>query len=240
MYRPKTDPEKKTSGPSRRTFSFLILFAALFLLFAAFLIRRLYLRGAFLPRYVTWNTREETICTYEPHPLYPDPGFTPVITGHASLMLDRKTVTIRPADSECSPDASLPESGALTAEHAAASYSTPSEWLVSDALIADLNADGIEEILLLVWKRGTYGGVLPFWVDHDDRSFSEHLYIFHYQDGALVPVWMASKMPYPVETVSIVKGHNGDSPPVSFVRLLSPDGEESFWVWDHWGLKLRP
>jgi hypothetical protein len=110
-------------------------------------------------------------------------------------------------------------------------YSSPDGWFISDAAAADITGDGIEEILLLLWKRGHFGGALPFWVERDDPGFSQHLYIFTYQDQTLQPMWMASRMPVDVQEFTITEDGT--------VCLVTPDGTESFWKWEHWGLKKQ-
>ena len=178
------------------------------LVIALFLI--LWLKGLFLPRWVRWRDRNITIHTYEPHPLYTEPGYTGTVTGEAALLLSGRRVTI------------LENGGTV--------YETPGNWFISDAAAADLTGDGIEEILLLVWKRGHFGGALPFWQKRDDAGFSQHLYIFQYQDRTLQPSWMASKLPCDVQDFTITEDGT--------VRLVTPDGRESLWRWDFWGLKL--
>ncbi|MBE5996060.1 MAG: hypothetical protein E7240_01740 [Lachnospiraceae bacterium] len=217
-----------------------VFLAVLMICAVSGLILLLWLRGAFLPRWIRWYDKEVPIHTYEPHPLYTDPGYTGTVTGEALLTLSGRRVTIfeegpaEPASGRNDPEkAEDPSSREQPAAQTVSSsvYTSPSEWYISDAAAADLTGDGIEEILLLVWKRGHFGGVLPFWVKSDDAGFSQHLYIFAYQEGTLRPVWMASKMPSDVQDFSVTEDGS--------VRLVTPDGEESFWRWEHWGLKLQ-
>lgn len=41
-------------------------------------------------------------------------------------------------------------------------WHTPWDWSVQDVLCDDINRDGKEELVLLVWKHGSYGKHLPF------------------------------------------------------------------------------
>ena len=50
-------------------------------------------------------------------------------------------------------------------------WHTPWDWSVQDVLCDDINRDGKEELVLLVWKHGSYGKHLPFWVKHNDIRF---------------------------------------------------------------------
>ena len=43
-------------------------------------------------------------------------------------------------------------------------------WLLQDALCFDIDGDGAEDQILLVWKRGNYGRYMPTWVRHNEIS----------------------------------------------------------------------
>ena len=56
-------------------------------------------------------------------------------------------------------------------------FSSPDEWLVSDGRVADLDGDGLPEVVLLVWRAANFGSSRPFWVeepeDGEDFDFDE-------------------------------------------------------------------
>ena len=54
-------------------------------------------------------------------------------------------------------------------------WSSEWDWNVQACEIADLDGDGIEELLLLVWKRGSYGDHMPFWVKRNDHDLEQHI-----------------------------------------------------------------
>ena len=204
---------KKTSVKKNRSRA-AVLFAVFFAVFLAAAGEGvlLWLNGHFLPLWISWHERSFTITTYEPHPIYPNPGFVPVETGKAELKLSKRKIRI------------------YSQEDGPSIYTSPSRWYISDVAVEDINDDGIEEILLICWKRGRYSGAKPFWESRDEIGFSQHLYIFHYQDNALVPIWMSSYLP--VDVLEMTVSPEG-------IPLLSTEGDESLWVWEHWGLKLR-
>lgn len=114
---------------------------------------------------------------------------------------------------------------------------TPEEWLVADVLAGDLDADGLSEVVLLVWKRGSFGAARPFWVEEGagDDEPSQHLFVYRWRDGALQPVWMSSAL-----GVEVVAAELADAPDTSTPLLLltSPDGGCSAWEWGTWGFVL--
>ena len=47
-------------------------------------------------------------------------------------------------------------------------WSSQRDWFVQNVVIKDLDHDGSEEIIMLVWKHGSYGDHRPFWVEKND------------------------------------------------------------------------
>ncbi len=136
----------------------------------------------------------------------------------------------------------------ITDEAAGVTYESPEDWQVSDVLVADLNLDGKPEVISLVWKRGSYGSVRPFWVTEDDDTLSQHLFIHQWVDGGLKPLWMSSKMPVEavaVELTALTAGSGtddlqgaGSSIDRPALRILDTKNRQTTWAWLSWGLKL--
>lgn len=102
------------------------------------------------------------------------------------------------------------------------------DWLVQDALVGDINHDGVPELILLVWKRGSYGSQRPFWVERDEWDFSQHIFIYQWRDGRPKALWMSSRLPLSVAAFFLdAKGT---------LTVVTPEGETSRWVWLSWGL----
>lgn len=110
-------------------------------------------------------------------------------------------------------------------------------WRVQDFLTGDLDRDGEEELLLLVWRRGHYGPSRPFWVDRNDYTYSQHIFIYKQADGTVTPVWMSSTLNPRVKSWSVTDEGT--------LRILTPEGEDTCWGWGSWGIErldapLRP
>lgn len=99
---------------------------------------------------------------------------------------------------------------------------------VQDILWCDVDRDGAEELLLLCWRRGRYGESRPFWVEHDEKSWSQHIYIYDWTAHGPRPRWMASDI-----------GLDAAQWRFDGTRLLITDrtGAVSAWQWVSWGLR---
>ncbi len=102
------------------------------------------------------------------------------------------------------------------------------ELRVQSVLWEDIDHDAAEELLLLCWKRGRYGGSRPFWVTEDPSTWSQHIYIYDWTDGEMQPVWMASDLGREVESWSFSEKTR--------LLLRERNGGETAWDWQDWGL----
>lgn len=108
---------------------------------------------------------------------------------------------------------------------------TEDDWLVSEALVGDVNHDGGLELVLLVWKRGSYGPYRPFWVERDEIGFSQHVFILKLDDkGRLSPIWMSSAL-----GMEVTSAHLDGA---ARLVLTERDGSLTSWEWMSWGLGL--
>lgn len=110
-------------------------------------------------------------------------------------------------------------------------WTSPAEIKVQDALSGDIDNDGKDELLILCWKKGRYGEHKPFWVERDEKSWSQHLFVYKYEKGEIRPKWMSSYIGQDVMKMSAREG----APPGIHLLLTSPDGTISSWFWDSWG-----
>lgn len=102
---------------------------------------------------------------------------------------------------------------------------------VQQALWADVDNDGKEELVLLCWKKGRYGKSRPFWVERDEKKWSQHLFVYEYDQGVIRSKWMSSYLGMDVESVAV----NGEKAPLSRLYLTDREGKVSCWRWDFWG-----
>lgn len=104
---------------------------------------------------------------------------------------------------------------------------------VQSVLWCDIDHDGARELMLLCWKRGRYGQSRPFWVKEDEKTWSQHIFLYDCtaQEG-IRPLWMASDIGMEAT------GWRFDEQR----RLVLTDrqGGHSAWDWVSWGLSSIP
>ena len=99
---------------------------------------------------------------------------------------------------------------------------------VQDVLWCDIDHDGDKELMLLCWKRGRYGESRPFWVEEDEKSWSQHIYIYDWTEEGIRPIWMASDIGMDAERWRFDERER--------LVITERNGRESAWDWLTWGL----
>lgn len=118
-------------------------------------------------------------------------------------------------------------------------FETPDGYLVQDMIIADVN-EGEEtdphlakeksrdEIILILWKVGRYGPHRPFWVDKDETSFSQHIFVYNISGEKVIQKWASSYMGAEAESVEFKDG---------ILYLTYRNGRSVPWKWNKFGFK---
>lgn len=123
----------------------------------------------------------------------------------------------------------------LSDEGGAVVWKSSSSWKVQDFLICDIDNDSQDEILLLTWKKGSFGRHLPFWVDKNDTETGQHIYIYEKReqnadkDGFLRASWMSSSLQ------DIINSWSYDNK--TKLRVTYESGQVQYFSWIGWGLK---
>ncbi len=104
---------------------------------------------------------------------------------------------------------------------------------VQDYLVTDIDRDGDEEVIALLWKRGKYGQHKPFWVKENDTRYSQHLFIYDVEeDGKYRQKWCASDVGTPIRRMKMLDEEKG------ILLTETIDGVSNLWRWDQWGLDI--
>lgn len=141
-------------------------------------------------------------------------------------------------------------------------WKTPKEIKVQDAMSCDIDGDGTDELILLCWKVGRFGTSRPFWVEEDEETWSQHIYVYTYAGDKIQPKWMSSYIGMDVAGMSAsdrsdtltgdMKKHGSavgqqpgsavtdaavqhGMPARQHLFLTDTDGRMSSWIWDSWG-----
>jgi len=120
-------------------------------------------------------------------------------------------------------------------------WQTPPEWLVTECLLGDATGDGIPDLLLSVWKVGSFGPHKPFWVSGEDATYRNHLFIFKLTGDAVKAAWQSSDLARPNHAVFLSDldrdGRN---------ELIALEGSyddpkaarTTVWRWNGWGFSF--
>lgn len=193
--------------------------------------------GAFLPRWITWEERE---FSYE----------------GCEVILKNRTLRVAKTDMEDTGDRHR-FTKRDQSEHI---WKTPADWQVQDVLVMDIDRDQSEELVLLVWKHGSYGRHLPIWEEKNDIRLEQHIFIYRLQKNTkyedeediraqdetaaegksgeqntntdvMKPVWMSSSLGKNIRSIARGKKES---------LILNPyceTGISTLWVWKDFGLK---
>lgn len=112
-------------------------------------------------------------------------------------------------------------------------WTSPDGWKVSQVWIRDIDHDEKDEVIFLLWKKGSFGDHKPFWIEESDKAWSQHIFIYdwdHDREDRLKPIWMSSAMGI---HAAIVRMDEQDR-----LLITTPEGKETTWYWESWGLLL--
>lgn len=110
-------------------------------------------------------------------------------------------------------------------------WTLPEGVKVQKVLSCDIDNDQKDELILLCWKVGRYGIHKPFWVKKDERKWSQHIFVYEYENDTIRPKWTSSYIGQDVTDMAV--GSDTDS--LNRLFLTDPDGKISCWIWDSWG-----
>ncbi len=201
------------SEKTKRRFSIAaITVAAIFCVLIV--IKLLYDIGAFLPGWVTWESKKIDV------------------SGTGTFVLEKSSLSFIP---EGDPDAADNGMDAVRL--------TDNGLKISDLLIYDVDGDGDDEMVLLLWKRGKFGNSKPFWMENDDK-WSQHIFIYDINpDGDIIirQKWCTSEIGRDVFRWRILDRDENirlkKDPKINTLLIEDRKGEVTLWAWESFGLK---
>ena len=110
-------------------------------------------------------------------------------------------------------------------------FTSPFNCKVSNVILADINGNGVDELLLLNYNLKRFGNVRPFWVKFDPPLWHQHIYIYEYRrsDGIIKPIWMASDIGMEASDFALYDD--------KVIRMTDRYGKDSDWMWISFGLR---
>ncbi len=107
--------------------------------------------------------------------------------------------------------------------------------IIQDTLYTDIDKDGRDDKIVLLWKRGRFGKHRPFWVKEDEEELSQHIFIYDVlENGELRQKWFASDIGREVKRMKII------GPDKATLLLEDTKGNNTLWRWESFGLKIIP
>jgi hypothetical protein len=149
----------------------------------------------------------------------------------------------------------LLEGGSLTVrEGGEFRWRSSPRWRVDSFFLGDADNDGTDNLVLSLWKRGSFGPYKPFWHKGKDISYKNHLFVFKLVDDTFKEVWCSSNLDRPIVSFTI-EDTDGDG----LNELVVEEGHyrkvfgeryaldreapvrTTVWQWQEWGYCLtRP
>ncbi|MCR5301105.1 MAG: hypothetical protein K6E49_01545 [Lachnospiraceae bacterium] len=107
-------------------------------------------------------------------------------------------------------------------------WQLPQKIRAQDFFLDDIDHDGEKELVILCWRVGRFGRRRPTWVETDEKTWSQHIFIYEIRDDDVKPKWMASDI-----GVDAVSFDHSDG----VVIITDTKGEVTKWKWVSWGLE---
>ncbi|MDD3271020.1 MAG: hypothetical protein WC109_03950 [Syntrophomonadaceae bacterium] len=123
-------------------------------------------------------------------------------------------------------------------------WSSPPEWNVQSFTLDDVTRDGNPELIMLLWKRGSFDRHKPLWQEQEKNNYSCHLFVYRLIENKLIPRWCSSALDRPIKSFSIEKNSSGHTflaveegccSTYCAGRPIIIGKEHSNWIWKQWG-----
>jgi len=144
-----------------------------------------------------------------------------------------------------------PESYVLSNRHLSVFENNELLWesaedcIVQSFVLADANHDKVDDLLMVVWKKGSFGPDKPFWIEQDELRCSNHLYMYNLLEDRIKPLWMSSALDRPIKTLQVEDSNNdgknellvqeGNYSLIGWLKLSCTPPEYTLWQWKGWG-----
>ncbi|MEN6463275.1 MAG: hypothetical protein ABFC94_18145 [Syntrophomonas sp.] len=126
-------------------------------------------------------------------------------------------------------------------------WHTPREWQVKQIKLADADNNKQTELLLVIWKKGSFGKSKPFWFKGPDDKYTCHLFLYRLRSGRMKEAWCSSALQHPIINLDVndndADGLNElnvrEGPQTGFAYPLRQlfFHRNTRWIWNEWGFE---
>jgi hypothetical protein len=131
-------------------------------------------------------------------------------------------------------------------------WQSPGDYQVDSFALGDIDNDGKPNLVISLWKKGSFGELKPFWHTEKDTSYKNHLFVYKLQEDKFRQVWCSSDLDRPILSFK-VRDVDGDGRNELVVRegqykkiskdryTPDPDGSvrTTVWQWDEFGFSKK-
>lgn len=82
-------------------------------------------------------------------------------------------------------------------------WRSPSAWKVTSFALADITNDHTTDLLIVLWKKGSFGRYRPFWHTGEDQGWSNHLFVYNLVKQKMNTRWCSSAVARPIAEISV-------------------------------------
>ncbi|QIB70700.1 VCBS repeat-containing protein [Aminipila butyrica] len=131
-------------------------------------------------------------------------------------------------------------------------WQSPQGYRVESFALADVDNDGQLNIVISLWKKGSFGKLRPFWHKGENDEYKNHLFVYKLQNHTIKAVWCSSNLDRPILAFD-VRDVDGDGLNELVVKeghykkiwgqKYTVDEEKpariTVWQWQQWGFYLE-
>ena len=123
-------------------------------------------------------------------------------------------------------------------------WNSPPEWNVQSFTLDDATRDGNPELIMVLWKQGSFDLHKPLWQEQEKNNYSCHLFVYRLIENKLIPRWCSSALNRPIKSFTVEKDSSGKTfiaveegycSTYCFGRPIIIGKEYSNWTWKQWG-----
>jgi len=126
-------------------------------------------------------------------------------------------------------------------------WQSPDDWNIRQISLADADNDHRTELIMVLWKHGSYGEIKPFWFKGKDNEYTSHLFLYRMRTGVFKEVWCSSALVNPIIEMTVEDSDNDganelhvlEGPSAGFAYSLRQlfHRQETRWIWNSWGFE---